>query len=249
MKTTILILITASLMFNLSAQTAEQWAKQGAAAEGKGNSTAALAAYREADKAAPGKAAVLVKIAKQYGDLMTETKSLAARKKLGEQSLAYSVKALEADGNSADAHLSVAISTGKLTEFMSNREKIEASRRIKEQADLALKLDPHSDYAHHMLGRWHQELASMGTTTRAIARIVYGDLPAASYAEALDHFDKAQQLRPDRLIHHIEYGRTLAMMDRKEDARRELKNALSKPAKDKDDIKAKERGQASLDSL
>ena len=30
--------------------------------------------------------------------------------------------------------------------------------------DFFLKLNPKSDYAHHMLGRWHQEIADIGAT-------------------------------------------------------------------------------------
>lgn len=250
MKTPLITLVLAFAWSAISgAQTAGEWLIKGEADENKGDSRAALAAYQEADKLKPKRVATLVKIAKQYGDLMAGTKDAAERKKLGFQSLFYSKKALEADDGSADAHLSVAISTGKLAEFMGNREKIEKSREIKTHADRALELDPKSDYAHHMLGRWHQELAGMGGATRALAKIIYGGLPAASYPEALDHFAKARALRPDRLIHHIEYGRTLAMMGRKDEARTELKKSLAKPSRDKDDAKAKERGQQSLDDL
>jgi len=232
-----------------SAQTVAQWTSKAAASEKKGNSRDALAAYQEADKLNPNQVAILVKIAKQYGDLMTETKDAGERQKLGRQSLLYSKKALASDGGSADAHLSVAISTGKLTEFMGNQEKIQASRDIKNKADAALKLNPRSDYAHHMIGRWNQELAGMNAATRALAKIIYGGLPAASYQDALDHFEKARKLRPDRLIHQIEYGRTLALMGRKEEARTEIKKGLAMQTRDKDDAKAKDRGNETLGDL
>ncbi|RYD30790.1 MAG: hypothetical protein EOP87_15980 [Verrucomicrobiaceae bacterium] len=250
MKTHLIALFLALAFSAISgAQTAAEWLVKAEASEKKGDSRAALAAYQEADRLNPDRAATLVKIAKQYGDLMTETKDAGERKKLGFQSLFYSQKAFSADDGSADAHLSVAISLGKLAEFMGNKEKIGKSREIKMHADRALRLDPDSDYAHHMLGRWHQELAGMGGATRALAKIIYGGLPSASFQEALDHFAKARGLRPDRLIHHIEYGRTLAMMGRKDDARTELKMSLAKPSRDKDDAKAKERGQRTLDDL
>jgi hypothetical protein len=100
-----------------------------------------------------------------------------------------------------------------------------------------------------MLGRWHQELAGMGTATRAIAKMIYGGLPAASYAEALNHFDEARKLRKDRLIHQIEFGRTLAMMGRDKEAKTELQLGLAMPNRDKDDEESKQRGRASLNDL
>ena len=245
----ILFLLAAVACSQASAQTADEWSAKAEASERKGQTRAALEAYEKADKLRPGRVATLVKIAKQYGDLMTETKDVTERKKLGYQSLYYSKKALETDADNADAHLSVAISTGKLTEFMGNKEKIEASRGIRREADIALRLDPRSDYAHHMIGRWNQELAGMNRATRAIAKVIYGGLPSASYQDALDHFAKARGLRPDRLIHQIEYGRTLAMLGRKGDARTELAKGMAMRSRDKDDAKAKERGQESMDGL
>lgn len=217
--------------------------------EKSGESQKALAAYLEADKQAPGRADILVKIAKQHGDLMTETRDESERKRHGEQCLEYSNQALKAAPNQADPHLSIAIATGKLTEFMGNRDKIEASRTIKRHAEKALSLDPRSDYAHHMLGRWHQELASMGTASRAIAKVIYGGLPEASYQEALDHFNQARKLRPDRLIHRIEHGRTLAMMGRNEEAKEELTACMKATANDKDDVEAKGRAKSTLSGL
>lgn len=217
--------------------------------EKSGESQKALAAYLEADKHAPGRADILVKIAKQNGDLMTEAQDHSERKRYGERCLEYSKQALKVAPNQADPHLSMAIATGKFTEFMGNSDKIQASRTIKRHAEKALSLDPRSDYAHHMLGRWHQELASMGTASRAVAKVIYGGLPEASYQEALDHFAQARKLRPDRLIHQIEHGRTLAMMGKKEEARVELTACMQAIASDKDDSDAKDRAKRTLEAL
>jgi tetratricopeptide (TPR) repeat protein len=190
----------------------------------------------------------LVKIAKQYGDLMPSLNG-AARKDAGNKSLAYSRKAVAIAPKSSDPHLAVALSLGKNTEFMGNKEKLEASREMKAEAETALRLNPKSDYAHHMLGRWHQEMAGIGGGTRLIAKIVYGGVPKGSYQEALDHFEKARKLQPKRLIHQIEYGRTLAMMDRDNEARREINKGLAMTNRDADDPDSKARGRATLKEL
>ena len=250
MKTTLLSIVLVVGLSPLSAAApVDDAISKAAALEQAGKSREAMAAYLDADKLKPKDPAIQVKVAKQYGDLMTETKDTNERKKLGQESLTWSHEALKAGPNVSDAHLAVAISVGKLTEFMGNKEKIEASREMKAEADTALKLDPKSDYAHHLLGRWNQELAGMGSVSRAMAKLVYGAIPDASYDDALKHFQAAMKLRPDRLIHEIEYGRTLAMMGRKDEARTLLTKSLAKPGKDKDDAAAKVRGQESLKSL
>jgi tetratricopeptide (TPR) repeat protein len=229
-----------------SASSADEWLVKADRFEQQGQTKEALAALVEADKLLPNRPEILVRIAKQHGDLMTEQREPAARKASALKALAFSRRALEIDERHSDAHLAVAISLGKKTEFMGNREKIETSREIRQHAERALALNPKCDYAHHMLGRWHQELAGVGGATRALARLIYGRVPSASYEDAVRHFERARALRPDRLIHKIEHGRTLAIMGRTAEARELLVVALEMPSRDKDDEEAKQRGRATL---
>lgn len=231
------------------ATSADEWIARADRLEQQGQSREALAAFLEADKLRPNRPEILVRIAKQYGDLITEKRVVAKRKASATAALSYSQRALKLDAKNGDAHLAVAISLGKMTEFMGNREKIETSRKIRQHAERALYLNPRCDYSHHMLGRWHQELAGVGGATRALARVIYGRLPSASYEDALKHFERARALRPDRLIHQIEQGRTLAKMDRTAEAREVLTVALEMPSRDKDDQEAKQRGRGTLRSI
>ncbi len=246
---TTIILLAMPLTGSAGAMTADDWLARADEREAKGDSQGALEALKKADDLEPDQAEILVRIAKQHGDLMTRMRDPEERKMAAETSLVYSRRALELDPRLGDAHLSVAISLGKSTEFMGNREKIETSREIRERAERALELNPECDYAHHMLGRWHQELAGIGTATRALARVIYGGLPSASYDEALHHLGRARELRPDRLLHRIEYGRTLAMMGREAEARKLLAESLEMPERDMDDAEAKDRGRATLHGI
>jgi tetratricopeptide (TPR) repeat protein len=227
----------------LGAQTAREWEAFAKKEEQAGNTAKALAGYLEAEKKAPEDLAILTQIAKQWGDYTAKLDNEGQRHDAAEKSLKYSRKALRLAPESAQANLSMAISHGKRVEFLGNREKIEASREVKKFAEKALRLDPESDYAHHLLGRWHQNVAGMGGATRAIAKLIYGGIPAGSYQEARDHFKKARELRPDRLIHQIEYGRTLMMMGQKAKGRAAIKKGLAMPNTEADDAAAKERGR------
>ena len=243
-----IIIISLALATTAFSQSATEWKKKGDALEAAGKTRDALAAYQKAEKKSPNDADILVKIAKQYGDLMPSL-GKAAAKDAAVTSLAYSRRAVKAAPKSSDPHLAVALSLGKLTPYLGSREKIEASREIKSEAETALRLNPKSDYAHHMLGRWHQEMASIGGGTRLLAKVVYGGVPKGSYQDALDHFAKARAIRKDRLIHQLEYGRTRAMMGRDADARKEINRGLAMRNSEADDAESKTRARETLKSL
>lgn len=241
----IFTLLTASLAFS---QSPEEWKKRGVVFESQGKHREALDAFLKAEEKTPEDADLLVKIAKQYSDIMVSLKG-AARREASQKSLIYAKRAVAAEPEFSDSHLAVAISLGKSTEFMGNKEKLEASRKIKKAADTALRLNPESDYAHHIIGRWHQEIAGIGGGTRVLAKVIYGEIPKGSYQEALKHFDAARKLMPSRLTHQIEYGRTLALMGNTENARREIQKGLAMPTREADDTDSKASGRKTLKTL
>ena len=240
-----ILALTTALSFS---QSASEWKAKGDSLEASGKTKQALEAYEKGLAKDPANADIMVKIAKQYGDMMNSL-SGGARKEAARKSLEYSRKAVAANPNSSDAHLAVALSLGKNTEYYGNKEKLQASREIKQEADTALRLNSKSDYAHHMLGRWHQEMAGIGGGTRLLAKVVYGGVPKGSYEEALQHFNTARSINGKRLIHQVEYGRTLAMMGRDADAKREIQKGLSMPNREADDAESKARGQKTFNEL
>lgn len=247
MKTHSLAVLISLLALNLTlAQTAAEWQAHADQLDAAGDTPQALAAYLEANKKKPNDAEILVKIGKQWGDYMTELKGKGQRKEAASKSLDYSRQALKVAPRSSDSHLAVALSLGKNVEFMGNKAKIQASKDIKFHADQALVLNPRSDYAHHLLGRWHQNVSSMGGVTRTLAKVIYGEIPSGSFQKALEHFEKARQLRPDRLIHQIEYGRTLVMMGQEAKGQAEIRKGLAMPNREKDDPESKVRGREML---
>ncbi len=209
----------------------------------------ALKYYLPAVKLQPKNAGLLVKISRQYALRMSDLKKDAEKIASGRTALSYAERAVAAAPDKCDPHLSVAICLGKLTPFLGNRESIESSRQIKISAERAVQLDPKNDFAWHVLGRWHQSLANIGTATRALAGVIYGKIPAASNETAVDCFKKAIALNPRRLIHVVELGRTYAMMDQREESLKYLKKGLAMPESDKDDPETKRRGRTTLKEI
>ena len=206
----------------------------------------ALAFYLPAEKLQPDNTELLVRISRQYAlkmnDLPNKEDKIASCRK----GLAYAERAVASDPNDCEANLSVAICFGKLTPYLGAKESVEASRRIKIAAEKAVQVDPKNDLAWQVLGRWHQELADIGIATRALAKVIYGGLPAASNEEAVKCFQKAMALNPKRLVHVVELGRTYARMGQEENARKYLQKGLAMPETDKDDPETKARARTAL---
>ena len=127
----ILIVLTTSSAFS---ETAAEWIKRGDDFDADRKTKEALEAYQKADALKPDQATVFIKIAKQYGDLMPSLKG-NARKEAAKKSLEYSRKAVAIAPKYSDSHLALALSLGKYTEFLGNKENLEVSREMKAAAE------------------------------------------------------------------------------------------------------------------
>src|SRR5260370_4984355 len=117
--------------------------------------------------------------------------------------------------------------------FMSSKDQVNASPRIKAAADRALELDPANDTAWHILGRWNRVLADVNAVKRVLAKALYGGLPVTTNEAAEKCLLKAIEINPNRLIHYIELGHIFRQMGRKEDARNYIPQRLANPDKEK----------------
>ncbi len=252
MKNPLLPLLAVPLILcapSLRASSAADLIARGDTFDAQMRTADALAAYLEAEQLNPDDPDLLIKIATQYGESMVDLQDEASQKAAGERALACAERALALAPDKADAHLAVAICHGRLLDYLPAREKVEASRLVKVHAEKATALDPASDYAWHMLGRWHRAVATTGALLKGIVNLVYGGLPDASNADAAAAFEKAIQLAPNRVAHHIELGITYAEMGRPDDARQSLERGLALPDRERDDPDTKARGREWLEKV
>lgn len=232
------------------AQSADALIKSGDLHYDRLQAAEALKYYLPAEKLQPENADLLVKISRQYRHLMSDASSRDEKLRLGATATEYAERASRLAPNDSDAQLAVGITLGKILPYQTNnRERLEASRRIKNSAETALRLNPRNDLAWHILGRWHLVMSELSGIRRAVATVVYGSLPKASNAEAARCFQKALALEPDRLMHHVELGRTYAALGQKDEARRHLKQGLAMRETEKDDAETKQKGRELLGTL
>lgn len=223
--------------------------REGLADESHFDSKAALAAFQRADASHPNNAFIIQKISRQYSDLTADAKDTAERKKLCEQALAFGQRAVELEPDNAVNQLSLAICYGKLGLYSDIRTRIEYSRFVRQYAERALELNPNYDYAHHVLGRWHYEVASLSVGTRFLVKLIYGGLPSASTHEAIRHLRRAVELSPTLPAHQIELGLALMADGQRDAARTTLEHALTLPIKEKHDQEARARAAEALKKL
>jgi tetratricopeptide (TPR) repeat protein len=209
----------------------------------------ALKYYLPAEKLAPDNAELLVRIARQYRHLMSDTRSLEEKVRLGTVAVKYADRAVALAPDDPEAQLAVAISYAKLLPFQSNKEQFFNSRVIKTAADKVIALDPSNDLGWHVLGRWKFNIAAIGGLKRVLAQTAYGKLPTATYEEAVRCYEKAIELNPKRLMHYIELGRTYAVMGKTAEARTFITKGLAMPDTEKDDPETKRQGRDILQQL
>ena len=197
----------------------------------------------------PDNVPLLVRVARQYRHLMTDAGRKDEKLRLGGVALGYAQRAAALAPNDAEAQLSPAITYGKMLPYQGSKEQVEGSQKIKKSVDKALKLDPSSDNAWHVLGRWHQAIANVGMVKRTLGRLLYSNLPTSTNDEALKCFEKAIALNPSRARHHIELGRTYAQMGNTAEARRHIQKGLAMPDSEKDDPEVKAKGRETLATL
>lgn len=223
--------------------------KQGIEHDARLEARQALDCFLAVEKEQPKNADVLVRIARQYRHLMVDASSESEKLKLASAAVEYGKKAVAADPGNSDAQLSCAISYGKLLPMMSKKEQVASSKLIKEGAEKAIKLNSKNDLAWNILGRWHRLVSDMGSITRALASMIYDRLPDASVEESVSCLQTAIKINPNRLMHHVELGKTYAQMGRTAEAKRCLEKGLSMPCVDKDDPAMKEVARQTLASL
>lgn len=219
---------------------------QGDAEVSKGNLRAALLHFADAEKLDPKSVEVLLRISQQNSDLVATAKTPAEGQKLAQTALTYAQRALALAPQNAKAHLAMAVSYGRLTDFENNKTKLADSRHVKAEAEKAAALDPHEDFAFHVLGMWNYRLANLNAVLKLMAKLIYDGVPDASNEEAVRNFQKAIELAPQRIIHHQELARVYLAMGKRDLARREWQTVIALTAQNGEDEKAQREAKAAL---
>lgn len=155
----------------------------------------------------------------------------------------FAQQAIEVYPQGDEGYKWLAVALGAQAEDANVKTQILLSRRVKENIEKALSLDPDDDISLLVLSRWHYKVASLQPWTKAYVRLVYGGLPHASLEKAETLLLQAIA-KKDRIAHRYNLAKVYHRMGRREAAVKQLRLALTLPvtfAEEADDLEKARR--------
>ncbi len=136
----------------------------------------------------------------------------------------FADRAVVADSANADAHFAVALVLGQQSLTKRGQERVHFGRSIYDEAARAIALNPAHDGAHHILGAWHAEVKRLSAIERFFAKTFMGArfMDRADWDSAAVHLERAVELNPAYIHHHLELAQIYIDVDRYQDARAQL---------------------------
>jgi tetratricopeptide (TPR) repeat protein len=185
------------------------------------------------------------------GEQIDDKSRTAERDSLYQRAERYARRAVAADPTGADGHFALAAAIGRASLTMGNKAKIRRASEIRREALRAIALNPKHDGAYHILGRWNAEIMGISGFSRFFAKSFLGAgiFKEASWDKAIYNMEKATQLDPGRIYHHLELAEIYAERKRTADARAQLHLVDSLPLREVMDSVYKQRGAALLKQL
>jgi tetratricopeptide (TPR) repeat protein len=184
------------------------------------------------------------------GEQITRKKS-AERDSLYAEAERYARRAVVADPAGADGHFALAAAIGRTSLGLGKKARIRNAAEIRREALRTLALNPQHDGAYHILGRWNAEIMRISGIGRFFAKSFLGAgiFKEASWGKAIYNMEKATQLDPARIYHHLELAEILAERKRVSAARSQLHLVDSLPVREVMDSIYKRQGSALLKRL
>uniref|UniRef100_A0A1I7U821 TPR_REGION domain-containing protein n=1 Tax=Caenorhabditis tropicalis TaxID=1561998 RepID=A0A1I7U821_9PELO len=147
----------------------------------------------------------LAKFCNEIGNRVEKSK----RKDIITEGKKYAVQAWNTDSNNFLAARWAALMSGKITEYLGTKEKIEEGKHCKEYLDRAISIQPNEDALLHLRGRWSLSVANLSWFERKAASIFYAEPPTATVDEAIVDFRAAHAINPDWIENTVYLGKAL----------------------------------------
>lgn len=205
--------------------------------------------YREAVKLSPRHGRTLVKNVEMNCTLGMRQSDKDLRKGYLTLALEQAQQAHALDSLSPDANYAMALALSRMMEVMSIREKVTTVQRIRDHTDSALRKDPDHVKTLYTLGRWHQEVNSLGTAEKTAIRLATGTSPKASLPEAIDCFEKVRRLAPFFIANYLSLAQAYKSAGRSDKAVEALERQQRLPPRAPGDAEWKAQGKKLLESL
>ena len=166
-----------------------------------------------------------------------------------EEAARHCEKAVELNPDGWEGHLKLSVVYGRLGLFRGGKEKVKLGQKVRTEAEKALELNPSTDIAMHVLGRWHQNIADLSGLLKFFAKTFFGEELKGSFEESAEWFKKAIEINPTHIEHYYQLAVTYEMMGKEEKMKEPLEKVLSLEAVKQGDEELKEKAKQMLKDL
>ncbi len=141
----------------------------------------------------------------------------------------YARTCISLDSTNGKGHTWLAASLGIIADNSGTKEKLKRAAKIKQELDIALRLNPNDETALSMLGSYYREAAGIGWFKRMIGNTFVGDVPVGNYELAEKAFRKAISIDPQIIRNYHELALICIKNDNLPEAISLIKTALNQP--------------------
>jgi tetratricopeptide (TPR) repeat protein len=208
----------------------------------------ALGRYEAALQSEPGRPEILWRMARLYlclGDVAPS----AERDTLYGKAVEYARLTIAADSTAGEGHTWLAAALGSMAMNEGAKRKVQLAREIRQQLEIALKLNPNDDVAHSILGSFYRALGNVSWIERSLANVFLGGLPPGGYPDAERELLAAIRIAPNEFRHYYELGRLYVDWGRPADAVKAFQHAIEVGPRMAADRERMERAKISIAEL
>ncbi|MGH7655882.1 MAG: hypothetical protein ACREN6_14590 [Gemmatimonadaceae bacterium] len=233
------------------AQGAREHLARGDRAYAERQARTALDEYRLALSLEPKNYEALCKASRTAVDLADGLDRGPAHDSLQAEAERDAEAAIAVNPHDAGGHFALARALGHKALGLGTMDRIRYAKQIRLEALEALKYDSLNSGALHVLGSWNAEVMRVNGLERAFAKRFLGAevFNKASWDEAQRLLEKAVQLDPDRLVHHLDLGVVYADRGNKVKAKEQFTIILAAPLREYNDPMYKRKAADDLRKL
>ena len=193
------------------------------------NAPAALKHYEAALASDPKSYEALWKASREAVDVGEFNNSDEERDRLYTAAESYARRAVEANPGDAEGHFNLARALGRRALSLGKRDQVKYAGDVRAHALEALKLDPKSAGALHVMGMWNYNIMRLSGMTRFMAKTFLGGkvFDTANWDDAQRYMEQSVALEPGRLVHHLDLARVYAARDMKDKAREQYQATIN----------------------
>jgi tetratricopeptide (TPR) repeat protein len=248
---TAVILVLGALPARAVAQSAAEHIALGDREHSAMRAPAALQHYEAAIKSDPTNYEALWKATREAVDVGEFNPSAAERDRMYTLAEQYARRAVDANPNDAEGHFHLARALGRKALSLGKRDQVKYAGDVRTQALEALRLDPKSAGAQHVMGMWNYNVMKLSGVTRFMAKTFLGGkvFDSANWDDAQRYMEQSVANEPDRLVHHLDLARVYVARGMKDQARAQYQATINGKAIEYNDKHFQEEAASELAAL